>query len=55
MSEFSVVIGSGWSDKHTSKVYAIDIERDIFLVVNKYNQFEWVPINDCVLYEEDED
>ena len=39
-----------------SKVYAIDTNRERFLVCNSYNgRFLWVNINDCMLEEENKD
>lgn len=33
----------------TSKVYAIDTNRDRFLVVTSYGKFLWVDTRDCIL------
>ena len=36
----------------TSKVYAIDTNRDRFLVTTPYGNFLWVNIKDCTLEKE---
>lgn len=38
----------------TSKVYAIDTNRDRFLVVTPYGKFLWVDTRDCILEKEKE-
>lgn len=37
----------------TSKVYAIDTNRDRFLVATAYGKFLWVDTRDCTLEEEE--
>lgn len=36
----------------TSKVYAIDTNRDRFLVVTPYGKFLWIDTRDCILEKE---
>lgn len=38
----------------TSKVYAIDTNRDRFLVCTPYGKFLWVDTRDCTLEKEEE-
>lgn len=53
MVEFYVVVHPTTIRAYTSKVYAVDSERDRFLVTDKNGWFEWVDINDCALDEEE--
>lgn len=39
----------------TSKLYAIDITRYRFLIVNMYGEFIWVDTKDCTIVEEKND
>lgn len=54
MPDFKVSYNSKRSfDREVSKVYWIDTRNRYFLVTDKYNEFLWVPIDDCTLVEED--
>lgn len=54
MPDFKVSYNSKRSfDREVSKVYWIDTRNRYFLVTDKYNEFLWVPIDDCTLVEEE--
>ena len=54
IANFTVTYRYGWSRSITAKVYAIDTERDKFLIADDYGCFKWVDMDECVLYEEEE-
>lgn len=49
MAEFYVVCYPGAWHEFTSKVYAIECNRELFLVADKNDEFEWVDFKDCRL------
>jgi hypothetical protein len=38
-----------------SEVYAVDMTRDRFLIVNDCGWFKWVPTNECRIDKEDKE
>lgn len=53
MFEFYIVINEGCWCEHTSKVYAIDENRNRFLIYNRHDEFEWIDFEDCKLVKEE--
>lgn len=50
MKDFKVYYNGGWSDYPIeSEVYAIDAQRDRFLIVDTDGYFKWVDTEDCKL------
>lgn len=37
------------AEKYISRVYAIDSVQDRFLLVDEFDEFNWVKISDCTL------
>lgn len=53
ITDFTVEYRYGWGRTTISKVYAVDAERDMFLIADDIGRFEWAAMDECTLCEEE--
>ena len=53
ITDFTVEYRYGYARTITSKVYAVDAERALFLIADNNGRFEWANMDECTLCEEE--
>lgn len=52
---FDILIEFPGAGKVVRTVYAVDSDRDAFLIANFLGRFKWVPMDECRLYVPEEE